>query len=210
MAVAQASQRVGLSTPAPTTLRSNEGDSLFTAQDLPPFTEMVRQNAGWSTLAVLAVAGLVVRPSTVAALEIWNGYQPGGPSLIIEDIYTFNLVASAIQGTYTPWAQVTLPKAAPSPGANVTVNGMNGKTYGGPVIVGLGTTVIANGWRLVGGGLPFGLGTATPGGGIMQPQDGKWVVPPQCSLCLHTVSQTTAWTFQNGASWFEKLITNQG
>lgn len=186
----------------------NEYDQQIVAGGLPPFTELVRVGSGWSSMAVAAVAALVVRPTTTAAFEIWNGYPSGGPSLIIEDIFTFNLVASAIQGTFGPWAMVTSPKSAPSAGANVTVNSMSGKSaYGGPVICGLSTTVVANGWRPVGSSPAFGLGTATPGGSIVTPVDGRFIVPPQCSLCLHTVAQTTAWTFQNGASWFERQLT---
>lgn len=188
----------------------NEANEQLVAQGLPPFAELVRANSGESAMAVLAVAGLVVRPTTVAAFEIYNGYTSGGPSLIIEDLFSFNLVASAIQGTFSIWACVTAPKAAPSAGANVTVNGMSGKAYNGPVVCGLGTTVIANGWRPYGTSPAFGLGTATPGGAITANIDGRLIVPPGCALAIHTVSQTTAWTFQNGASWFEKVITVEG
>ena len=168
------------------------------------YTELSRQGQGWSSMAVAAVAGLVVRPTTVAAFEIWNGSSTY--SLVVDRIFTFNLVASAIQGTYTPWAMVTLAKAAPAAGASVTVNGNSGKTYNGGVICGLGTTVIDNGWHPWGTSPAFGLGTATPGGSMEAQVMGRLIVPPRCSLCLHTVSQTTAWTFQNGASWFEKVF----
>lgn len=203
-------RRGGAAKGSPFAVEGNELNEQLIAQGNPAFTELVRANSAWSAMAVLAVAGLVVRPSTVAAFEIWNGNPVGGASLIVEDVFTFNLVASAIQGTFSPWAMVTAPKSAPAAGANVTINGANGNAYGGKVICGLGTTVVANGWRPVASSPAFGLGTATPGGAINQGQDGKFIVPPQCSLCLHTVSQTTAWTFQNGASWFEKVMTIEG
>ncbi len=202
-------RRGGASAAAPVLANGNEYDEQIVTGGLPPFTEMVRLNSGWSSMAVVAVAGLVVRPTVTAAFEIWNGNPAGGASLIVEDLFTFNLVATAIQGTYSVWACVTAEKAAPSAGANVTVNGMSGRTYGGKVICGLGTTVVANGWRPYGTSPAFGLGTATPGGALVANLDGRLIVPPQCSLAIHTVSQTTAWTFQNGASWFERTITNE-
>ncbi len=202
-------RRGGVSNTNPFTAAGNELNEQLVAQGLPAYAEAGRKNRHFSSMAVLAVAGLVVRPTVTAAFEIWNGYSD--KSLIITDIFTFNLVATAIQGTYTPWAMVTAPKAAPSAGANVTINSQSGRSApSGPVICGLGTTVVANGWRPVGTGPAFGLGTATPGGGIVQDQQGKFVVPPGCSLCLHTVSQTTAWTFQNGAAWIEEVITVEG
>ena len=185
----------------------NELSEQLVSVGTPVLTEITRKNNGWSTMAVLAVAALVVRPSTTAAFEIWNGYPAGGKSLIIDDVFTFNLVSSAIQGTFSVWAQVNVAKAAPAAGANVTINGNTGKAYGGPVICGLSTTVIANGWRPYGTSPAFGLGTATPGGAITCFVNGKLIVPPQCSLSLHTVAQTTAWTFQNGASWYEEQLT---
>ncbi len=186
----------------------NEANEQIVAQGLPPFTDLVRSNSGWSSMAILAVAQLVVRPTTVAAFEIWNGYTD--KSLIVEDIFTFNLVSSAVVESFSIWAQVTAPKAAPSAGANVTINGMNGKPYGGAVVCGLGTTVIANGWRPYGTSPPIALGAATPGGALTANIDGRLIVPPGCSLCIHTVGSTTAWTFQNGGSWFEKVITVEG
>lgn len=160
-------------------------------------------------MAILAVAGLVVRPTTVAAIEIANTNTTGGASLVVDDVFTFNLVASAIQGTYSIWAQVAKTVAVPSAGANITINGNNGKAYSGSAIVGISTTTTSSGWRPYGPGIPFGLGTATPGGAICAPINGKLIVPPGFSLCLHTVSQTTAWTFQNGASWYEEVISNE-
>ena len=190
-------------------VQENELNESLLAQGLPERTESSRKGGGWSSMAVAAVAALVVRPSTTAAFEIWNGNAQGGKSLVIDDIFTFNLVSSAIQGTFSVWAQVNVIKAAPAAGANVTINGNTGKPYGGAVVCGLSTTVLANGWRPYGTSPAFGLGTATPGGCVVAPINGKLIVPPGCSLSLHTVAQTTAWTFQNGASWFEEQITNE-
>ncbi len=201
-------RRGGSSNNSPFAAAGNEANEQLIAQGLPPFTEAVRSNSLWSSMAVLAVAQLVVRPTTVAAFEIWNGYSD--KSLIVQDIFTFNLVSSAVVESFSIWAMVTAPKAAPAAGANVTINGGSGKAYGGAVICGLGTTVVANGWRPYGTSPPIALGAATPGGALTADINGRLIVPPGCSLCLHTVGSTTAWTFQNGASWIEKVVTIEG
>ena len=192
----------------PTSLDANERHELIVAQGLPPYAEMTRKGNGWSVMSVLAVAGLVVRPSTVAAFEIWNGYPSGGKSLIVTRLFWFNLVSAQVAQGVSGWASVAAAKAAPSAGANVVVRGNSGKAYGGPVIAGLGTTVIDSGW------FPWAIGsikpieaTVTPNGGaIGEDVAGQLIVPPQCSLCLHAVAQTTASTFTQGASWYEEQI----
>lgn len=178
------------------------GQQLIAPGELP-YTELSRLGQGWGTMATSAVAGLVVRPSTTAALELWNGNTT---AMVVDRIFSFNLVASAIQGTYSVWAMVTTPKTAPSSAA-LAINGDSGKGYNGGVITATGTTVVANGW-FPWGALPFSLGTATPGGMVDGDLKGRIIVPPGCSLCLHTVSQTTAWTFQNGAHWYEKSFAS--
>jgi hypothetical protein len=60
------------------TIQLNEFGEQLIAGGLPPYAEMARKGRGWGTMSTSAVAGLVVRPSTVAAFEIFNGNAPGG------------------------------------------------------------------------------------------------------------------------------------
>jgi len=191
------------------TAAGNELNEQFVAQGLPPCTEMVRRGVAWSVMSVVAVAGLVVRPSGTAAFEIWNGYQVGGPSLIIDRLFWFNLVTiTGVGNNFSGWAEVSAAKAAPAAGANVIVRGHSGKAYGGPVIAALGTSVTDSGW------FPWATGgrmtvdaAVTPSGAAMADVYGRLIVPPQCSLGMHAVSPTTAGTFTQGASFYEQQIT---
>lgn len=191
-----------------TSLQANEKQELLVAQGLPPYTEATRLGLGWATMSTAAVAGLVVRPSTTAAFEIFNGYAAGGKSLIIDRLFWFNLVSAQVAQGFTGWAAVTAAKAAVTSGSFV-VRGNTGKAYGGPVIAAAGTTVLDSGW------FPWAVGstkaieaTVTPNGGALAVDvAGRLIVPPQCSLCLHAVAQTTASTFTQGASWYEAQIT---
>lgn len=204
----QIARRLG-ATVAQTTAAGNELGEQLVAFGLPPYAEMSRKGNGWSVMSVVAVAGLVVRPSTVAAFEIWNGNNTGGKSLIVTRMFWFNLVSASVAQGFSGWASVTAAKAAPTAGANVFFRGNSGKAYGGSAIGALGTTVIDSGW------FPWAIGstkaieaTTTPNGGACSADvAGQLIVPPQCSLCLHVVAQTTASTFTQGAQFYEEQIT---
>lgn len=188
------------------TIPLNQLAEQLVATGLPRGTEMVRRGNAWATMSTAAVAGLVVRPSTVAAFEIWNGHAAAGKSLIIDRLFVFNLVSTAVVEGFSLWAQVTAAKATVTSGS-FAVRGASGKAYGGPVIAEASSTVIDSGWfpwtnaynKAAGGVVPFGAVTAEV--------DGRLIVPPQHSLCLHVVSSLVGQTFTQGASWFEEQIS---
>jgi hypothetical protein len=192
---------------AQTTIQCNEKGEQLAAQGLPAYTEMVRRGTGWSVMSVVAVAGLVVRPTTVAAFEVWNGNSLGGKSLIIDRLFWHNLVSTNVIESFTGWAAVAAAKAAPSAGANVVARGSSGKAYQGAAVFGLGTTVIDSGWFPWGQGFTKGAGGVVPHGVISAEVSGRLIVPPQCALCMHVVSSLVGQTFTQGATWFEDQIT---
>ncbi len=188
------------------TASGNELAEMLVAQGLPPYTEMVRKGNGWGTMSVAAVAGLVVRPTVIAAFEIFNAYPITGKSLIIHRIFAHCLVGIVAADSFVLWAGVASVKAAPTSGSFV-VRGHSGKAYGGPVIAAAGTTVVDPGWFPWGFGGTASVGAALPMSGCAADVAGALIVPPQCSLCLHVVSTTTALTFTQGAQWFEEQLT---
>lgn len=187
-------------------LALNQAAEQLVSFGLPPYTESTRRGIGWATMSVSAVAGLVVRPTTTAAFEIFNGYAAGGKSLIIDRLFWHNLVSTNVIESFTGWAAVTAAKAAVTSGSFV-VRGFSGKAYGGPVIAAASTTVLDSGWFPWGGGFTKGAGGVVPHGAICAEVNGRLIVPPQCSLCLHVVSSLVGQTFTQGASWYEEQIT---
>ena len=186
---------------------SNRGD-LFVAQGLPPYAEITRQGGGYSTMATAAVAALVVRPTTAAALEIFNNEPLGGQSLIIDRIFSHWLVSTAVPGSATLYAMVTLPKAAPADAA-LAINSLSGKSAATRIVLtAASTTVVDNGWFPWDSAFPpaQAAATVTPQGGIMSKVEGRLIVPPTCSLCLHVVANVVGDTFTSGASWYQKLL----
>ena len=190
----------------PTSFSANERGEQLVAHGLPPYAEMVRQGKGWGTMSTAAVAGLVVRPTTVAAFEIFNGYGSGLKSLIIDRMFCFNLVSTNVVEGFSLWACVTAAKAAVTSGSFV-VRGNSGSGYGGPVIAAASTTIIDSGWFPWTNAYQKGAGGVVPFGAVCVEVAGRLIVPPQCSLCLHVVSSLVGQTFTQGAQWFEEQIT---
>jgi len=188
------------------TAAGNEANEQLVAQGLPPYTEMGRLGQGWGTMATAAVAGLVVRPTVTAGYEIFNGYPLGGKSLIIDRIFSHCLVGIVAADSFVLWAGVASVKAAVTTGSFV-VRGHSGKAYSGPVICAAGTTVVDPGWFPWASGGTASVGAALPMSAAIAEVAGRLVVPPQCSLCLHVVSSTTALTFCSGAQWYEQQLT---
>lgn len=176
------------------------------AGGLPPYTEMARKGRAWSTMSVTAVAGLVVRPTTVCAFELFNGNGAGSYSLIIDRLFWFNLVSTAAAEAFSGWAQVTAAKTAPAT-ASLAVRGSSGKAYQGGVVNAIGTTVVDSGWFPWGNTFGLVSGGVTPLGGIEARVEGRLIVPPSCSLCLHVVSSLVGQTFTQGVSWYEDVLT---
>lgn len=177
----------------------------------PKYADLVRRNTSFATMSTSAVAALVVRPSTAAAFEIYNP-TTSGVSLIIDRLFWFELVSATLIEAASGWAQVTTPNrvaAAPTDGS-FAVRGNNGNAYSGATIAAAATTVIASGW------FPWAnlvmarpvSAAVTPMGVAIAEVDGRLIVQPGGSLCLHAVASTTAGTFTQGASWFEEAIVN--
>jgi hypothetical protein len=187
-------------------IQLNQLAEQLVAAGLPRGVEMVRKGKAWSTMSTAAIAGLVVRPTTVAAFELFNGNNVGGPSLIIDRLFAFNLVSTNVIEGFSQWAQVTASKAAPST-ASLVVRGASGKPYNGSAINAVGTTVVDSGWFPWTAAYQKGAGGVVPFGAVIAEVDGRLIVPPQCSLCLHVVSSLVGQTFTQGAAWYEEQIT---
>jgi hypothetical protein len=189
-------------------LQANEQKDLMVSQGMPPYTELVRKGQRWSTMSTAAVAGLVVRPSTVAAFEIFNP-PTNTKSLIVDRLFYFNLVSTNVIESFSGWAQVTTPNrvaAAPTSGS-FAIRGSSGSAYGGAVIAAAGTTVVASGWFPWTQAVTKGAGGVVPHGCAVAEVEGRLIVPPGASLCLHVVSSLVGQTFTQGASWYEQVLT---
>lgn len=204
----QALQRGGTADGETKYLAVDQSKNLLTVHGGAPYTEMARAGGIWNVMSA-AAAPLVAVPTTVALLEIYNN-TASGMEMEVLDLFLFHLLGTAALHNIGIWAQVTAPKAAPSTGS-LAINSQSGRgkytdTAATRVTTGVGTTVVATGWR------PFGtpgsgvISTALPGEAWSIEVNGKLLVPAGCSLCLSaTDALATASSIQVGASWNERV-----
>lgn len=176
-----------------------------------PYGASARSGTIWTVGTATLFAPEVAFSATLAKLEIWNGSTTFEYEVL--DLYAAQILSTAAQQTYAIFAQVSKPVAA---GPSVTAlsvfscNGLQSYSAGagsGRLVTGVGTTVVANGWRPWGNPQAWGLATATPGNAWSAEVNGKLVVPPQSSLCISIVGAlATASTFQCGATLLERTI----
>jgi hypothetical protein len=203
-------QRGGASNEAFRYIRSNEEQELLTAQGLPPYTELSRRGRGWQVMNTSAIAGLVVRPSTVANLTLYNG-ETGATarSYVIDRAWAFNLVTTAAISGYSIWGCVH-PAGMTAPTADITaIKGMNGGTYAGSAIVDTGATVVDDGWFPLNTGTLTGGVTTAPSGAQVVDVGGRLIVRPTGGFSVQIVSTIVGLTFTSGFSWYEVLLDNE-
>lgn len=193
--------------------RTNEFDEQLVAQGLPPYTEIVRKGKSWRVMTSTAFAPVAALPTTTAHFELYN---PGNndESIIVQDLYAFQVLSTAATQTYSIWAQVTATKAAPTAAA-LTIASNSGKdpvtgATGSFVVPAVGTTVVATGWRPFGSVQAWGTAAATPGNAWSVPVDGTLICPPGHSVCIAIVgSIATASSFHCGLSFLFETIDVQ-
>lgn len=194
----------------------NEMRELLSSQGLPQFTEMTRQGNGWTVMTSSAVAPLTALPTTVAALEVYNNSSgPGAFTIIVADLLGFEAATAAASVTraFGIFGMVTTQKAAPTLSA-LNLTSLSGRqliapTAASPIVTGVGTTVVANGWRPFGNPQAWNVNAAgaTPGGSYECTVNGKLIVPPGCSLCVQAVGALGTGTFNVGATFYTAPIT---
>ena len=176
---------------------------LHTTPGMPEYAETSRRGDGWTVGTAPLLAPLVAYPTTTAALEVHNH---GSRVMVVSELYAAQSLGTAATQTYAIFAMISTTKAVPTLTA-LSVFSTSGKavvtpTASGEIVTGVGTTVVANGWRPWGAVQAWGTAAATPGNAWSVPVNGKLIVPPDCSICLHIVgSLATASTFHVGLSF---------
>lgn len=198
----QGFQRGGASGDAFRYVRSNENQELLTAQGLPPFTELSRLNYGWQVMDTSATAAVVVRPSTVAGLTLFNP-AAATVNFVIDRVGAFNLVTTDAVHAWGLWGCLHPSMTAPT--ADITaIKGYSGRTYAGGAIVDTGATVVDDGWFILStAGVVGNPGTVTPGNSLVFDTGGRFIVPPGGGFSINVVASLVGDTFTHMISWWE-------
>lgn len=183
--------------------KDSRGHPLFT-QAGQRYSELSRQGEGWATMATAAVAALVVRPTTAAALAIQNNTP--GKVMVIDRLFAHELVTSTtgLGGGAGIYAVVTPPMALLTD-AGLAINSLSGRAPAIKTVLTEASLAVAAGlgWFPYGGALKKeSAGAVVPGGILEALIEGRLRVPYSCVLGIHVVSGYVADTFTNGASWY--------
>ncbi len=183
-------------------MQSDSENSLFVAQSLPPYTEVARRGDVWSVITATAFTPVAGVPTTTAALEINN--NSSDRYLVVLDIFSWQLLGTAVVWSHTPWAQVgaTVYSANTALVFYDSLGNSQTSATAAQLRTAINQTVVANGWRIFPGStMNFGLAAATPGGGNVGQVDGKLIVPPKMSLHVTaSASVATASSMHCGAT----------
>ncbi len=189
--------------------KADQSSNALVAQGNPSYMEVRRRGDGWTCKTVTPATVVVVVPTTLAHLEIYNN---GSRLMVVSDLFMWRLLGTAVAQMTSLWAVITTQKAIPTSDALVLYS-MSGKALITPtatseIVTSEDSTIIDNGWQVY--GYPqTGLGAATPGTGYSVAIDGKLTVPPGCSLCVTvTGNANTASAVHCGAT-FDLVSANQ-
>ena len=158
---------------------------------------------GKQAMATVAVAALVVRPTTTAMATLFN--QSGsGKVLVVERAFAHNLVSTAAQAFYSIWVCVH-PVGMAAPSNDITVrNGTSGKAAGGSnTIFDNGATVVDDGWFPWGNWGQAESAGVLPNGHVEADIGGRIMLPPTAAISIHVVASLVGDTFTAGFHWFE-------
>jgi len=192
-------------------LEANEKGELLFTQGLPPYTEMSRLGNGFSGIATAAVAALVDRPSTTAAVTLWNGENAGGKSYIIDRAFTHQLVSTAVEARACIWICVhpigmTKPATSPIAASAKHMVGHTGNLYNGRGVFDIGLGCVDNGWYPWGGSVSIETVGILAGAQISVDIKGRIIIPPTAGISIQVVASLTGDTFCSGLSWYEARV----
>jgi hypothetical protein len=192
---------------------NNRGD-LAVAQALPSAADLVRLGASYQAVIASANAFTYVAalPTTRAELVLYNNAGVGGPSIVIDSAWMFNVSSQAAANPITLVVQNCAAGlvAAPTDGTTTIVQtSLSGKTAGltrvGRALFALANTAfaLANHWEVV----AANAATATLGLSVTADLRGKYIVPPTGAFCLAGVAGTAAGTAVIGVVYHEVQLT---
>lgn len=182
-------------------LKASEGGVLAT---LPYNTLLTAKGYGYQAMTTTAVAALVVRPSTVPLMSIYNGEAGGGKLYIIERAFAHCLVSTTAQGFGGIWLCVHPVGMTALASVVVTTKNTRGiATYGGNAKIDDDTAIIDDGW------FPYGVSGEVEATGVLPGTllhadiKGKIILPPAAGISITVVSSVVGEEYVVGLEWYE-------
>lgn len=198
------------------TLVLDQQRNLLVANAAAPYLDVVRSGRAFYTNTTTAVAAVVAVPTTAVMFALYNNEPDGGRSYVIDWVAAQNVVSTAVASQAQLLVNLgQVREAAPTDGALVIkkANGLGGgsnDTRARTILTATAlpaTTGLATNWVPVGSnGVKPGV-AGTPGYGMWQNLDGRFIVPPGRYFAVHVVANVVGETFQAFIGWHERQIT---
>lgn len=188
---------------------------MLVAQGAAPYREMVRMGRAFATQNTTAVAAVVAVPTTAVHVALYNNAPDGGRSLVIDWVAAQNVVSTAVVCQAQLLVNIgQLREAAPTDAA-LAIKKMNG--YGGGQVDTVARTIVGGTalpatTGIVANWFPFGQSAtkpsavATPGYGLYQAVDGRFIIPPGRYFALSVLANVVGETFISQIGWHEVQI----
>ncbi len=184
---------------------------LLMAAGAAPYREIVRVGRAFYTGTTTPVAAVVAIPTTTGLFSLYNNEPDGGRTYVIDWVAAQNVVSTAIASQAQLLVNLgQVREAAPTDAALVIkkANGMGGglDTRARSILTATAlpaTTGIAGQW------IPFGASVgkpgagATPGYGLWQAAEGRFLVPPGRYFSMNVIAPVVGETFQGFIGWHE-------
>lgn len=161
-----------------------------------------------SAIQTTATVALVARPTTTSAITIWNGENIGGRSLIIDRLFSHQLVSTTANAFSGLWYCMHLNMTKPT--NDITTlrgTGTGREPDNSIVVVDVAASVLNDGWFPVGDAPGQVEATGVlPGNNLEWEVKGRLVVPPRHGISLQVISGVVGNTFTSGASWWRMQL----
>lgn len=184
----------------------NPRGDVLVSPALPVSVEQTRFGCVWGVRQTTPTAPGTSLPTTLAGITLWNGSQYDGPFYLIRRIFALVTTTAAAASPVGLCHLINLgPTAAPT-SAGLTIRGASGNRYKGAAVVGVGITVVDDGWE------PIGTSAIAPtsqlAAGVEAKIDGLYLVPPgyRYSVFVLMNSGAVARTIA-GIEWCEVPLT---
>lgn len=186
------------------TIKAERNGALHVSQALPPYTLLTALGKGYMVYNTNALTALVVRPSSLAMLTLWNGESGGGLSYIIDRLYAHQIVSGSAQARWGMWGMIH-PVGTGSVSADLaTIDSYRGiATYGGNARADSADSVTDHGWHPWGNSVDTEEIAALMGSQVDVRPEGRVVIPPGSAFSVTVVSSTANEDFHVGIGWYE-------
>ena len=185
---------------------------LLIAQGCTPYSEIVRVGRAFHVNTTTAVAAVVAIPTTAVMFALYNNEPDGGRTYFIDWVAAQNVVSTAVICQAQLLGLVgQLREATPTDGALIIkkANGLGSgnDTRARTILTATAlpaTTGLQTNWIPIGPSVTKPSAAATPGYGLWQEVNGRFMVPPGRYFAMHVIANVVGETFQGFIGWHEK------